>query len=260
MHVACRGGAVPQSSAKLCFVNTRVNFAQGTSLQEMLREEIRVCNVICAAGVCIIHSMTKHTEICSSWSMSEQALQGQLIQGSSLQNRWGKQKTDVLQGIRHLSFTGASLSGDHSAALQHGWCKSDSAVLPWWVTTPGQSSFKLTSDQRSQAKDTLPPLHSIKFLTQSCAGAESSRFSLSRHISYASQKTRTQWAGLVFVTWCRGKGVQTSGRDVKVMSWPWAFPAWALEWQELVWHQTQLSRAGAAAVGAAAACVLCWCS
>lgn len=92
--------------------------------------------------------------------MSEQALQGQLIQGSGLQSCWGKQKTDALQDIWHLSFIGASLSGDHSAALQPGQCKSDCAVLPWWVTTPGQSSFKLTPEQRSQAKDALPALHS----------------------------------------------------------------------------------------------------
>lgn len=92
--------------------------------------------------------------------MSEQALQGQLMQGSGLQSCWGKQKTDALQDIWHLSFIGASLSGDHSAALQPGPCKSDCAVLPWWVTTPGQSSFKLTPEQRSQAKGALPALHS----------------------------------------------------------------------------------------------------
>lgn len=50
-----RGGAVPQSIAELVRCNTRVNFAQGTSLLEMLRGEVRVCNVICAARVCIIH-------------------------------------------------------------------------------------------------------------------------------------------------------------------------------------------------------------
>lgn len=98
-----RGGAVPQSTAELCFVNTRVNFAQGASLLEMLRGEIRVCNVICAAGVCVIHFTTKPTEISASWSMSEQALQGQLIQRSGLQSCWDKQKTDALLGIWHLS-------------------------------------------------------------------------------------------------------------------------------------------------------------
>lgn len=137
-----RGGAVPQSSAELRFVNTRVNFAQGTILLEMLRGEIRVCNVICAAGVHVTHFTTKHTEIATSWSMSEQALQGQLVQGSGLQSCWGEQKTDALQGVWHLSFTGASVSGDHSAALQPGWCKSDCAVLPWWVTTPGSHHLK----------------------------------------------------------------------------------------------------------------------
>lgn len=66
MHVAYRGGGVPQSRAELCFVNIRVNFAQGTSLLEMLRGEIRVCNVICAAGVLVIHFTTKHAEISTS--------------------------------------------------------------------------------------------------------------------------------------------------------------------------------------------------
>lgn len=172
---------------------------------------------------------TKRTEISASWSMSEQALQGQLIQRSGLQSCWDKQKTDALLGVWHLSFTGASLSGDHSAALQPAWCKSDCAVVPWWVTIPGRSSFKLTSDQRSQAKDALPPQHSTKSLSRSCAGAESSRFSLFHH-GYACWKTGTQRAWPVFVTRLRGKGVQSSGRDVMVMSWPSAFPAWVLEW------------------------------
>lgn len=69
MHVACRGGAVLQSTAELCFVNsksTRVNFAQGTSLLKLLRGEIRVCNVICAAGVHVIHFTTKCAEISTS--------------------------------------------------------------------------------------------------------------------------------------------------------------------------------------------------
>lgn len=50
MHVAYKSGAVPQFTAKLCFVNTRVNFAQGTSLLEMLRGEIIDCKEICAVG------------------------------------------------------------------------------------------------------------------------------------------------------------------------------------------------------------------
>lgn len=177
--------------------------------------------------------------------------------GVGLQNCWGKQKTDALQGIWHLSFTGASLSGDHSAALQPGWCKSDCAVLPWWVTTQGSHHLNwLWPKVPGKGHFATPAQHQVPD-----TGAESSRFSLSCHVSYAGQETRTQWAWLIFVTWRRGKGVQTSGRDVMVESWLSAFPARVLEWQELLWHQTRLAHAGAAAVrAAAAACVLCWCS
>lgn len=66
MHVAYKSGAVPQFTAELCFVNTRVNFAQGTSLLEMLRGEIIDCKEICAVGVRVIHFTTKGTEISTS--------------------------------------------------------------------------------------------------------------------------------------------------------------------------------------------------
>lgn len=191
--------------------------------------------------------------------MSEQALQGQLIQGSGLQSCWGKHRTDALQGIWPLSFTGASLSGDHSAALEPGWCKSDCAALPWWVTTPGQSSFKLTPDQRSPAKDTLPPPH----------GTASS--------SWHSPALVLRARGFLFpITsvmpvrkpgpgWCLWPGIEEKGCKSQGGTWWWWAdrepfqPGQAVEWQELVWHQIQRSHAGAAAVGAAV-CVLCWCS
>lgn len=80
--------STPQLS--LCFVNNRVNFAQGTSSLEMLGaqwgREIRFCNIICAARVHVIQLTSKRTEISTSQSMSEQALQGQMIQGSGLQS------------------------------------------------------------------------------------------------------------------------------------------------------------------------------
>lgn len=190
--------------------------------------------------------------------MSEQALQGLLIQGSGLQSCWGKQKMDALQGIWHLSFTGASLPGDHSAALQPGWCKSDHAPLPWWVTIPGQSSFKLTSDQRSWAKDAFPPPHSTP--SSPClACQELEVFSFPSHQLCLSENQESARLASVCDLMQRKRGANLREWNVMVVSWLSAFPAWALEWQELVWHQTQRSRAGAAAVGAAA-CVLCWCS
>lgn len=255
-----RGGAVPQSTAELCFVNTRVNFAQGASLLEMLRGEIRVCNVICAAGVCVIHFTTKPTEISASWSMSEQALQGQLIQRSGLQSCWDKQKTDALLGIWHLSFTGASLSGDHSAALQPAWCKSDCAVVPWWVTIPGQSSFKLTSDQRSQAKDALPPQHSTA--PSPCHGPV--LVLRARGFLFSIMVMPVGKLGLSGLGLCLWPGLEEKGCKAQGGTWWWRAdhqPSQPGCWngQELLWHQTQCSHAGAAAVGAAA-CALCWCS
>lgn len=61
----------PQLS--LCFVNTRVNFAQGTSSLEMLSggSKSLQCD-LCSLSV--RHSAYKETEIPTSQSMSEQAL------------------------------------------------------------------------------------------------------------------------------------------------------------------------------------------
>ena len=97
---------------------------------------IRVCNMICAARVRVIQLTSERTEISTSRSMSEQALWGQMIQGSGLQSCWDEQKADALQGVWHLTFTGASLSlaGDHSAAVHPDSCKSDFALY-----CPGES-------------------------------------------------------------------------------------------------------------------------
>lgn len=59
MHVAYRGGAVPQSTAELCFVNTRVNFAQGTSLLEMLRGAVSLqCDLCCWSAHHLLYNQT----------------------------------------------------------------------------------------------------------------------------------------------------------------------------------------------------------
>lgn len=141
--------SIPQLS--LCFVNTRVNFAQENRSLETLSGGLWEFAIWFFVLPCMLFSL---------WANGQRCPQVEACLTRHFEARWSKDQVYKavemsLEEVQHLTFTDASLSltGDHLAALHPASCKSDCIVLSRCVTTTGQSPV-----QRYQVNDALPLL------------------------------------------------------------------------------------------------------